>query len=407
MIGKFSGKFDGAAFSFGAMLAACEAETAMDEDDRAASLAGGQLTIDLSAVAANLRRVEAAVSPARVGAVVKADAYGLGAGPVAAALAGAGCRDFFVADLAEALDLRPHVGGEARIHVLHGLWPGTEALAEEAGVTPVLNSLAQVRAWAELARMRRRRLPAVLQLDSGMSRLGMDDAEVAALAAAPDLLDALDVRHVMSHLASADHPGDDVNAAQRASFERLAALLPARPLTLANSAAALADPLTHGDLVRAGLALYGVEPRPGEEAGLTPVVSLSARVIQVRTLPPATGVGYGLTYTTRGTERIATVGVGYADGWPRALSNRGAAWFGGVRLPIVGQVSMDSMMVDVSALPADALGAGDVVELIGPHQSVADVAALAGTIPYEILTRLGHRYARRYLGAASTQGTRA
>lgn len=407
MIGKFSGKFDGAASSFRNGGNGADVEAVMDEGDRAASLAGGRLTIDLDAVVANLRHVEAATAPARVAAVVKADAYGLGAGPVAAALAGAGCRDFFVADLAEALDLRPHVGGQASIHVLHGLWPGTESLAEEAGVTPVLNSLAQVRAWAELARKRRRRLPAVLQLDSGMSRLGLSDDDVAALAAEPQGLEALDVNYVMSHLASADQAGEDVNAAQRASFERLAGLLPARPRTLANSAAALGDPLTHGDLVRAGLALYGVAPGPGPSAGLRPVVSLSARVIQVRTLPAGTGVGYGLTYTTRGTERIATVGVGYADGWPRALSNRGAAWFGGVRLPIVGQVSMDSMMVDVSALAPEALGAGDAVELIGPHQSVADVAALAGTIPYEILTRLGRRYARRYVGGASAQGMRA
>lgn len=377
----------------------------MHEGDDAGLPTGGLLTIDLAAVVENFRLIEAAVAPARVGAVVKADAYGLGAVPVGRALAAAGCRDFFVAELSEAVELRAHLDAGAAIYVLNGLWPGAEAAARDAGVVPVLNSLAQLRAWAALANGAR--LPAVVQLDTGMSRLGLSGEDVASLTRDPSRLEHLDVRYVMSHLASAERPDGEVNAQQRARFEALAALLPAWPRTLANSAGALGDPLARGDLVRAGLALYGVEPGPAPSTGLRPVVSLSARVIQIRTLPSGTGVGYGLTYTTTGTERIATLGVGYADGWPRALGNRGAAWLGDVRLPIVGQVSMDSMMVDVSALPADALEAGDLVELIGPRQSVAQVADLAGTIPYEILTRLGRRYARRYRNEPIRQESRA
>ncbi len=365
--------------------------------DRVEGQAGGGLTVDLDALVENLRFVEAAAAPARVGAVVKADAYGLGVGPVAGALDRAGCRDFFVADLNEALDLRGHLGDEARIYVLNGLWPGDEALARDAGVIPVLNSIDQVRAWGNLAAAGGPRAAAVLQLDTGMSRLGLSPEEVAQLVGAPELLDRLDLSYVMSHLACADAESGSVDIAQREAFERLRGQLSDRPTSLANSAASLSDPLTHGALVRAGLALYGVPPGPRAKTGLRPVVGLVGRVIQTRTLPPGTGVGYGLTYTTRRTERIATIGVGYADGWPRALSNRGAAWFQGTRLPMVGQVSMDSMMIDVSALPPDALKPGDGVELIGPNQTLAEVAALADTIPYEILTRLGRRYGRTYL----------
>ena len=377
----------------------------MHESHETGLPAGGLLTVDLGAIVANFRLIETAVAPARVAAVVKADAYGLGAGPVSRALAAAGCRDFFVAELSEAITLRTDVGPEAAIYVLNGLWPGAEAAAHAAGVIPVLNSLDQLRAWAGVAGGAR--LPAVLQLDTGMSRLGLSGEDVIALAGEPAVLDRLDVRYVMSHLASAERPDGVVNAQQRAQFDRLTALLPAWPRTLANSAGGLGDPLARGELVRAGLALYGVEPGPAPSTGLQPVASLSARVIQIRTVPAGTGVGYGLTYTTQGTERIATLGVGYADGWPRALSNRGAAWFNGVRLPIIGQVSMDSMMVEVAGLAPEALKAGDLVELIGPSQSVADVAEAAGTIPYEILTRLGRRYARRHVNEAQPLKVRA
>lgn len=366
----------------------------MEDGEGAASFAGGWLTIDLTALVANFRRIQAAVAPARVAAVVKADAYGLGAAPVAAALTGAGCRDFFVADLAEALNLRAGLGDDPHVYVLNGLFPGSEAYAQAAEVVPVLNSREQLYRWAGHAKAAAVRLPAVLQVDTGMSRLGMDADDVAWLAGAPEDLDHIEVRYLMSHLACAEAGQGGVSAAQRAAFERLAVTLPPWPRTLANSAASLTDPQSRGDLVRAGIALYG----GWQDAGLRPVAALSGRVIQTRTLPPGTGVGYGLTYSTKGVERIATIGVGYADGWPRSLSNRGAAWLGDVRLPIVGQVSMDSMMIDVSALAPDALGLGDAVELIGPHQTLSDVAELAGTIPYEILTQLGHRYARSYRG---------
>jgi alanine racemase len=360
--------------------------------------AGGRLTVDLSAIRANYAHIAAGVAPARVAAVVKADAYGLGAAQVALALMKEGCRDFFVAHLAEGLRLKSCLPEAVRIHVLNGLPAGAEASCAAAGLVPVLNSWEQAMAWRDLAARQQRRLPAVLQVDTGMSRLGLSPEDVGRLADVPAFFDRVEVKLVMSHLACADTPGAAANAAQLARFEALAGLLPPAPRSLANSAGSFAGSAYYGDLVRAGLALYGAGPFEGEASLMQPVVRLDARVIQVRTIQPGTGVGYGLTFTATGATRIATVSVGYADGWPRRLGGRGAAYFKGVRLPIVGRVSMDSMTLDVTALADSELAPGDVVELIGPHQTLEAVAADADTITYEILTSLGRRYARTYVG---------
>src|SRR5690606_4820697 len=192
-----------------------------------------------------------------------------------------------------------------------------------------------------------------------------------------------------------DHPA---NQSQLAQFERLARRLPPAPRSLANSGGSFLAPAFHQDLVRPGISLYGVAPHPGRSSPIRPVVRLEAKIIQVRAIPAGQGVGYGLTYAPGQSARIATIGVGYADGWLRHLSNRGAAYYNGVRLPIAGRVSMDSITLDITALPEGALQAGDVVELIGPHQPLEAVARDAETIPYEILTSLGRRYAREWLG---------
>lgn len=363
-----------------------------------AAHAGGHLTIDLAAIRANYALIAARVAPALVAAVVKADAYGLGAVPVALALVDEGCRDFFVAQLAEGLQLKPSLPETARIYVLNGLPPGAEASCAAAGLLPVLNSWEQAMAWRDLAVSQQRRLPALLQIDTGMSRLGLSPRDVARLADDTAFFAQVEVKLVMSHLACADTPRAAANDEQLARFEALAGLLPPAPRSLANSAGSFAGPNFHGDLVRPGLALYGAGPFEGLASLMLPALRLDARVIQVRTIQAGTGVGYGLTFTASKAMRIATVSVGYADGWPRRLGNRGAAYFDGVRLPIIGRVSMDSMTLDVTALDDGALAPGDAVELIGPHQSLEAVAADADTITYEILTSLGRRYGRTYVG---------
>ena len=363
-------------------------------------LSGGRLRIDLGAIAANYRLIAERVAPAEVGAVVKANAYGLGAIKVAQALCDAGCRLFFVAHLGEALALRPALPAEFRLVVLNGLPPGAEALCAEAAITPVLNSPEQVHRWAEVAQKAGTRLPAVLQLDSGMGRLGIAIEDLAPLAGNAQFHSAIELVMVMSHLACADTPEHPANAAQLACFQTAAALFPGIPRALANSGGAFLPADFHADIVRAGIALYGGAPNQSGLNPMRPVVDLEARVIQIRTIVAGGAVGYGHSHYCERESRIATIGVGYADGLPRSLGNRGAAWHAGARLPIVGRVSMDSITIDVTALPPGGIEAGDWVELIGPHQPVDLLADDAGTISYEMLTSLGARYDRSYVDEA-------
>ncbi len=366
-------------------------------DPTPAEDAGAVLTIDLGALADNYRLLRDRLAGAECAAVVKADAYGLGVDRVAPALWHAGARSFFVAHLAEGRALRSILPAEAAIHVLNGLMPGTEAACLDAGLVPVLNSLAQVDAWTALSRRQGRDLPAVLQLDSGMARLGLAPGEVDQLVRDPVRLAGIELRLVMSHLACADEPDHPANRAQLAAFETRRRRLPPAPASFANSSGIFLGPDYRFDLARPGAALYGVAPVPGAANPMRPVVRLDARVIQTRAIAAGDAVGYGHAFRAAGPTRIATIGVGYADGWLRGLGLEGRAYLGDRVLPIAGRVSMDSTTLDITALPADMLGPGDFVELIGPHQPIDAVAAQAGTIGYEILTSLGGRYRRRYL----------
>ncbi|USI72446.1 alanine racemase [Sphingomonas morindae] len=361
-----------------------------------ALIAGATLRIDLDALVDNYRRIEARTAPARVAAVVKANGYGLGAEPVSRALYDAGCRHFFVAQLGEAVVLRPSLAQDAALYVLNGLQPGAEPCCAEIGAIPVLNAPDQIARWAETARARGARLRAALQLDSGMARLGLAPEDAARLAADPAALADIELTLVMSHLACADEGDVAANAAQWRAFQARAAAWPGVPRSLDNSGGAFLPRGDHLDLVRPGIALYGGAPTFGEANPMRPVVSLTARIVQVRDVPAGAGVGYGLTSVADHARRIATIAVGYADGWPRHLSNRGAAFIAGTRAPIAGRVSMDSITLDVTDVPEAALAPGAPVELLGPHQGIDQVAAEAGTIAYEILTQLGSRYARIY-----------
>ena len=362
-----------------------------------------RLEIDLDALRSNYRTLAARVAPARCGAVVKANAYGLGVAYAAPALYREGCRSFFVAQLCEAGALARSIGDGPEIFILNGLDPGSESECAERGFLPVLNSLSQLERWRALARTRGCALPAALQVDSGMSRLGLPRAAAIALAADASLAREVDLRLLMTHLACADQPERPANADQLAAFASVSAHFPAVPRSIANSGGALLTRDYHGNLARPGIALYGVDPGP-VAAGLRPVVRLAARVMQIRMIDAGTGVGYGLDHVAAAHQRIATIALGYADGWPRNLGGVGAAWHRGIRLPIIGRVSMDSLTVDISALPENALAEGNFVEFLGPSQSLDDVARDAGTIAYEILTRIGARHTRIFVedGVAQT-----
>ena len=358
--------------------------------------ATGYLTIDLAALGRNYRKLVSMLAPVRAGAVVKADAYGLGAERVAATLYGEGCRHFFVAQFVEAVRLRPTLAHDAQIFVLNGLQPGNEIAGAERGIVPVLNSLAQWRQWSATARMLKRCLPAVLQFDTGMSRLGFPREERAELAAALGDGSNVEILFIMSHLASADDMESDQNGEQLAEMSRIADEFPGLDMSFANSGGVFLGDAYHGVLARPGIALYGGAPNNGEANPMEPVVSLDVAVVQTRTVPAGTKVGYGGAHVTQREMRLATIAAGYADGLPRTLSDRGAVYVNGIRLPIVGRVSMDSVTVDVSALPEGTLTLGSLVEVLGPNQTLEDIAGDAGTISYEILTALGDRYDRQY-----------
>jgi alanine racemase len=348
------------------------------------------LTIDLAAIVANWRLLHAK-RPS--GAVVKADAYGLGARRVARALAAAGCRHFFVATPDEALALRDVVP-DAALVVLGGLFAGAEPDFAARGIVPVLGSLAEIDRWAALARRLGYALPGIIHFDTGMSRLGLDARELDVLAAEHKRLDGVNVRYVMSHLVSAERPDDPLNQIQLDRFLSGLARLPTAPASLANSSGIFLGEAFGFDLARPGSALYGVNPSPGSPNPMRSVVTLNARALSVRDIPTGATVGYNATWTAARPTRLATIGVGYADGWHRGHSNSGAAFFDGDPVPLVGRVSMDLTTYDVTDRPR--VRPGSWLELLGPHRAVDDAARDADTIGYEVLTCLGRRYHRVY-----------
>ena len=358
--------------------------------------AGAILTIDLGAIRDNYRLLGARLGAAQCAGVVKADAYGLGAVPVARALVAEGCRTFFVAHGAEGIALRDALGPEPEIFVLNGFPPGAELAGARAGLAAVINSVEQLDAWRTAASMAGRVLPAALQADSGMSRLGLPPEDFVAAATQPDAFAGLSLRFLMSHLACADEPSHPANPAQLRAFNEMRSLMPHLPASLANSSGIFLGSDYHFDLARPGAALYGVNPVPGQANPMRQPVRLSAKVVETRSVGARIGVGYGHSLITEGELPLATISLGYADGWPRRAG--ASAWIDGVELPFAGRVSMDSIVVDTTALKGRTLAAGELVDLIGAQQTIDDVAALAGTIGYEILTGLGSRFHRRYEG---------
>lgn len=365
---------------------------------------GGRLVIDLDALVENWRDLAEQAAPAECSAVVKGDAYGIGLDAAVRALTAAGCRTFFVALVSEGLAARS-ASPDADIFVLNGLPAGAAPVFAAARLSPVLGSQAEIAEWVDYRRSRGGDTPpAALHIDTGMNRLGISLGEVAALAANGTLPGRAGIELVISHLACADVPDHPMNRSQLKSFRAARALLPGVRVSLANSAATLTDRGYHFDLVRPGIALYGGGALTGYENPMRPVVTLEARIVQMRSVKAGETVGYGAAETTTRDARIAIVSVGYADGFPRSAGGRdgdpGALGsLGGIAVPLFGRVSMDLMAFDVTDVPSEFTRRGSHIELFGHHASLDAVAARAGTIPYEILTHLGRRYARRYIGA--------
>ena len=356
-----------------------------------------RLTVSLGAIAANYASFRRLAGPAAVSAVVKADGYGLGAGMIAPHLAAAGCDTFFVARLQEGIALRPLVP-DARIFVLDGAPPDAVPALIAHRLTPVLSSLDQIAAWSAAAASVRQTLDAAIHVDTGMNRLGLDAPGLSDLAASwRTRLAGLELVLVMSHLACADTPDASQNDKQLSRFRTALAMLPPSPASLAASAGIFLGKDYLFDLVRPGIGLYGGHPRPGNgENPMRPAAILTGRILQLRRIDKGESVGYAATYRAKRSSMLATVALGYADGLPRALSNRGFGAYAGSRVPIAGRVSMDLTSLDVSAIPPNQIKVGNEIEFLGDAVKLDEVAAIAGTNTYEILTGLAQRLPRHY-----------
>ena len=355
---------------------------------------GARLTIDLPKLVANWRFLAKRVAPALCAAVVKADAYGLGLEPVVAALTKAGCQTFFVAHLAEGARARA-VSPETKIYILNGLPPNSESFYQEHNLTPVLGSLAELAQWTAFCQ--EKHLPAALHFDTGMNRHGFAPSDVAQV---KSRILGLDICLVLTHLTEAEMPDAPSNARQIADFAAIRAAFPTVPASLANSSGIFLPQQPYLDLARPGYALYGGNPTPYTANPIQNVICLEATIRQIRFIETGDQVGYGSLWKAKRPSRLATLSLGYADGLPRAAKGTDARvgahfYVNGKPCPVIGGISMDLTMIDVTDAPEAALGA--VVEIIGPHQSVDQLGAISETIGYEILTRLGQRFARTYL----------
>ncbi len=353
-------------------------------------------TIDVHAIVANYTALTKRVAPIECSAVVKADAYGLGADKIAPALYQAGCRTFFVAQIEEALQLKNILPENITLALLNELPHNTEELIAQAGIIPVLNSWDTLESWQTLCQKKDKKFPAIVQIDTSMNRLGLDKKDLQKLIKKPTIFEKAEIKYILSHLANGDNATHSYNYTQLATFKTILAQLPTCKVSFANSGGIFLGNDFYFDLVRPGIALYGVDPHGKYPTPLKPVLKLEAQVLQSRFIDAGVPIGYGGIFITRRPSTLATISIGYADGWPRILSNKSAVYFNGQKLPIVGRISMDSTIVDATDLDKKPQR-GDWVELIGPHQTLEKVSTDANTIPNEILTSLGKRYKRIYI----------
>ncbi len=358
------------------------------------------LTVDLDALLQNWRFFESKFKGegggALTGAVLKADAYGLGAAEVGKVLQKAGCQLFFVAHASEGVLLRQALGTDrADIVVFHGCRPGEEGLFTAHYLIPVLNSMPDIEAWSEICQNSGCR-PAVLHVDTGMNRLGLEEPEFQALLQCDDLIERIDFRMIMTHLAVADEPDHPMNGQQKLKFDALMRQRPPSlikvPLSMANSAGVLNGLDYHYDIARVGIGLYGGNPFHGLPNPCCSVAGLEAEILQVRDIAVGETVSYGARFVAETPTRVATIAFGYADGLFRPSEGGLCAAINGKVVPVIGRITMDMIMLDVSALGRNEIQPGQRVELMGPHVSIDAVAKASGTIAYEVLTSFGRHF---------------
>lgn len=353
-----------------------------------------RVVVDLTAVAMNYRQLSERISPAECGAVVKADAYGLGVIEIARTLLNEGCSRFFVATAEEAIKLISVVAN-ANVYVLEGLDEWQAEQCSKLRIWPVLNTLDQAQNWAQ-ASSKRDEHHCCIHVDTGMNRLGMSEGEFLALCGDKKLLKRLNVDFVMTHLACSDDKNHPQNREQLKQFGRLRELLPGIKTSVVSSTGVFLDKPYHGEIARPGICLYGANPQSQDKFRMQETVQLQGRIIQIRNVTRDCAVGYGATATVTKGARLATVAMGYADGYHRSLSGKAFAMVASHRVPLVGRVSMDYLVLDVSEVPVELVNPGDWATLLGGGIDIDELAALAGTISYELLTGIGRRVIREY-----------
>ena len=362
------------------------------------------ITVDLDAIIANWRYMDSlSSSKTKTAAMVKADGYGLGCSSIAIALANVGCKLFFVASLEEAINLKNEIQlrglCDCSIMVLHGVQSNQEKDFFAHQLIPVLNDLEQISRWKIFAKKMGIALPALLHFDTGMTRLGLDSEQINWLIQNKQDLDALNVNYIMSHLVSGEVVENPMNFKQLSHFKKLLSYFASLPASLANSAGTMLGNDFHFQMTRPGISLYGVHPCNKIVNKLQPAFNWQARILQVRSAAIGDKVGYGGTFELQRKSLIATIGIGYADGYSRQLHDKASILIGGQNAPVIGRISMDSITADVTELDQNSL-LTDTAQLIHQDYGLDQMANDLNTIPYEIMTNLGRRIKRHYHGGA-------
>ncbi len=357
------------------------------------------LIVNLDLVAHNYTYLKSITPTAECAAVLKADGYGMGAIPMALRLMKEGCKSFFVAFADEGVALREAFidrGLDADIYILNGFFPGSEGVYADFHLIPALTDLDQVARWQAFCHMSGRRLPAALHVDTGMTRTGLPSKEYMALASNPQLLDGMDLKLVLSQMVYSHDENLTFTQQQRQRFEQAIRHMPKMKASLAKSGVIFLGPDYHYDMVRPGIALHGVNPTNAKTNPLIQTMELWGRIYQIQDVAVGQSIGYNQTFVAASARKVATIGIGYADGYPWSMANKGYVVIAGRKCSILGRVSMDVMTVDVTDIPESQLEIGGWAQLIGRDISVDEIARIAGTVPYEILLRMGDRFRRVY-----------
>ncbi len=355
------------------------------------------LEIDLAKIRANYRIISEICKNSDIAGVVKADSYGLGADFVASALQKENCQTFFVTTIDEGISLRKILDQKASILVFNGVFNGDAEQFSHHNLIPILNNLPQIKIWQNFITLKKQILPCAIHIDTGMNRLGMLMTEIQTIIDQAELLNVLDVRYIISHLSASEISDDPYNIEQLTNFKYYLKFFPRSKASLGNSSSIFLGEEYHFDLIRPGAALYGINPlSKNHKNPMYNPIRLTAPIIQLQQLAPASHIGYNMTFKTNRDSIIATLPLGYADGYSRAFSNCGQVFIDGHPAPVVGRVSMDFITIDVTDLPPDKVFLGQEVEVIGDNCTPDKIANIINTIGYEIITSLGNRYRKIY-----------